>query len=119
MIIRKVDKPWGHEIIYAHTGRYAGKILFIRAGSRLSLQFHETKEETIYVLDGELDFVVDESGKLVTRRLRPGEGYHIQPHVRHRMIGATDCRIAEVSSPELNDVVRLEDEYGRAGTSTP
>ena len=118
-MIRKVDKPWGHEIIYAHTERYAGKILFIRAGQRLSLQFHEAKDETIYVLDGELDFVVEEDGGLVTRRLKEGEGYRILPHVRHRMIGATDCRIAEVSSPELADVVRLEDEYGRAGTSAP
>jgi quercetin dioxygenase-like cupin family protein len=114
-MIRRVEKPWGHEIIYAHTARYAGKILFIRAGERLSLQFHRRKEETIYVLSGGLEFVVEEGGKLVTRSLSPGEGFHIAPGVRHRMIARLDTEVAEVSSPELDDVVRLEDVYGRAG----
>lgn len=114
-MIRRVEKPWGHEIIYAHTERYAGKILFIRAGERLSLQFHRRKEETIYVLSGSLDFVVEEEGALVTRVLSPGEAFHIPAGVRHRMIARADTQIAEVSSPELDDVVRLEDVYGRAG----
>jgi mannose-6-phosphate isomerase len=114
-VIRRVEKPWGHEIIYAHTERYAGKILFIRAGERLSLQFHRRKEETIYILSGGLDFVVEEGGKLVTRVLSPGEAFHIPPGVRHRMIARVDTEVAEVSSPELDDVVRLEDVYGRAG----
>jgi quercetin dioxygenase-like cupin family protein len=114
-MIRRVEKPWGHEIIYAHTERYAGKILFIRAGERLSLQFHRRKEETIYVLSGALEFVVEEAGKLVTRILAPGEAFHIPPGVRHRMIARVDTEVAEVSSPELDDVVRLEDVYGRAG----
>lgn len=118
-MISRIEKPWGHEILYAHTDRYAGKILFIRAGERLSLQYHERKEETIYVLRGEVDLVAEENGELKVTRLRPGEGYHIAPRLRHRMIGVTDCEIAEVSSPELSDVVRVEDVYGRARTSGP
>jgi quercetin dioxygenase-like cupin family protein len=118
-MIRRVEKPWGYEIVYAHTDRYAGKILFIRQGERLSLQYHRRKEETIYVVSGELDFVVQEGDALSTRRLEPGDAYHIAPGIRHRMIGVTDCRIAEVSSPELDDVVRLEDAYGRAEDSMP
>jgi len=114
-VIRRVEKPWGHEIIYAHTERYAGKILFIRAGERLSLQFHRRKEETIYILSGGLDFVVEERGELVTRVLSPGDAFHIPPGVRHRMIARVDTEVAEASSPELDDVVRLEDVYGRAG----
>jgi len=116
-MIRRIDKPWGHEIIYAHTERYAGKILHIRAGERLSLQFHRRKEETIYVLSGSLDFVVEEAGALVTRVLSSGEAFHIPPGTRHRMIAREDTQVAEVSSPELDDVVRLEDVYGRAGAS--
>ena len=116
-MIRRVDKPWGHEIIYAHTERYAGKILFVRAGERLSLQFHRRKEETIYVLSGSLDFVVEEGGALVTRVLASGEAFHIPPGTRHRMIAREDTQVAEVSSPELDDVVRLEDVYGRADDS--
>ena len=116
-MIRRVDKPWGHEIIYAHTERYAGKILFVRAGERLSLQFHRRKEETIYVLSGSLDLVAEEGGSLVTRVLSAGEAFHIPPGMRHRMIAREDTQVAEVSSPELDDVVRLEDVYGRAGGS--
>ena len=114
-MIRRIEKPWGHEIVYAHTDRYAGKVLSIRAGERLSLQYHRLKEETIYVLSGALELVVEEGGSLVTRTLSRGEGFHIPAGVRHRMIAHTDTEVAEVSSPELDDVVRLEDEYGRAG----
>jgi quercetin dioxygenase-like cupin family protein len=115
-VTRRVEKPWGYEIIYAANPKYAGKILVLRAGERLSLQYHVKKEETIYLLSGELELSVEEGGALVTRRLRPGEAYHIAPGIRHRMIGVTDCQIAEVSTPELDDVVRLEDAYGRANT---
>jgi len=118
-MIRRVEKPWGHEIIYAHTERYAGKILFVRAGERLSLQFHRRKEETIYILSGSLDFVVEEGGTLVTRVLSPGDAFHIPPGTRHRMIAREDTQVAEVSSPELDDVVRLEDVYGRAEADSP
>lgn len=113
-MIRRVDKPWGHEIIWAHTDRYAGKVLFIRGGERLSLQYHRRKDETIYVLSGDLDLAIEENGELATRRLGAGDACHIAAGVRHRMIAATDCQVAEASSPELDDVVRLEDVYGRA-----
>lgn len=113
-MIRRVEKPWGHEIIWAHTDRYAGKILFIRRGERLSLQYHRAKDETIYLIAGELELAIEENGSLATRRLVPGEACHIAPGVRHRMIATSDCQIAEASSPELDDVIRLEDAYGRA-----
>ena len=116
-MIRRVEKPWGHEIIYAHTERYAGKVLFIRAGERLSLQYHRYKDETIYVISGKLELVIEDRGSLSTRRLGPGEGCHIAAGVRHRMIAGTDCHVAEASTPELDDVVRLEDAYGRAEAS--
>ena len=115
-MIRRVEKPWGHEIIYAENDRYAGKILFVRAGERLSLQYHERKDETIYVLSGDLDLLIEEDGVLATRRLKPGESCHIPHRAQHCMIGVTDCEIAEASSPELDDVIRLEDSYGRVGT---
>jgi quercetin dioxygenase-like cupin family protein len=113
-MIRRVEKPWGHEIIYAHTDRYAGKILFIRAGERLSLQYHRRKDETIYLLSGVLDLEIEIGGERSSQRLAAGEARHIAAGVRHRMIAATDCHVAEASSPELDDVVRLEDLYGRA-----
>lgn len=111
----KVEKPWGHELIWAHTERYVGKILHVKAGERLSLQYHRIKDETIHVLRGELKFVVEENGELVEHLMQPGSSYHISPNTRHRMIAVTDCDILEASTPELDDVVRLDDEYGRAG----
>jgi quercetin dioxygenase-like cupin family protein len=112
---RRVGKPWGHEIIWAHTDRYVGKILHVRRGESLSLQFHRLKEETIRVLSGLLDFEVGAEGEpLRTVRLAPGEGWHIVPGLRHRMIAVEDTDILEVSTPELDDVVRLDDRYGRA-----
>lgn len=113
-MIRRIEKPWGYEILFAHTDRYAGKILCIRAGERLSLQYHRRKDETIYVLSGELELESDESGTLARRTLGVGEAFHIPPGRRHRMIARTECRIAEASTPELDDVVRLDDAYGRA-----
>lgn len=118
-MIRRVEKPWGHEVIYAHTDRYAGKILFIRAGERLSLQYHRRKDETIYLLSGDLDLEIEIDGELSTHRLVPGEARHIAAGIRHRMIAETDCHVAEASSPELDDVVRLEDLYGRADPAAP
>ncbi|HXX30053.1 MAG TPA: cupin domain-containing protein [Myxococcaceae bacterium] len=116
---KRVEKPWGHELIWAHTDRYCGKLLHIRAGHRLSLQYHHRKDETIHVQSGTLLLVVDEGAGLVEKTLRPGESYHIRPLTKHRMVGVTDCDVLEVSTPELDDVVRLEDAYGRAGTSAP
>ena len=113
----RVDKPWGHEIIWAQTSRYVGKILFIRKGHKLSLQFHNRKEETIFLHSGEMRFTVDEGGRLDVKTLGPGDEYHIPPGTRHRMEAVKDCEVFEVSTPELDDVVRLEDAYGRAPAS--
>lgn len=113
--IRRVDKPWGYELIFAHTDRYVGKILHVNAGEALSLQYHEVKDETLYLSQGEIELVVEEEGELVSKILRGGDSYHITPHTRHRMVAGKDgCDIIEVSTPELHDVVRLEDRYGRA-----
>jgi mannose-6-phosphate isomerase len=112
--IRRVDKPWGYELIFAHTDRYVGKVLHVDAGHALSLQYHEVKDETLYMTEGEVELVVEENGVLLSRVLRGGDSYHITPGTRHRMVaGANGCDIIEVSTPELGDVVRLEDRYGR------
>ena len=117
---RFVEKPWGHEEIFAQTDRYVGKILFVRAGEALSLQFHERKEETIRVLDGVVEFVTGtDLDHLEHNRLDAGAVIHISPGLLHRMTAETDCRLLEVSTPELDDVVRLEDRYGREGTNDP
>src|SRR5437867_6917275 len=111
----RVPKPWGHEIVWARTDRYVGKILHVRAGESLSLQYHQRKEETMRVLTGTLVLEVgseDEARRAV--RLGPGEGWHIPPGTRHRVTAVEDVDILEVSTPELDDVVRLEDRYGRA-----
>ena len=112
--IRRVDKPWGYEIIFAHTDRYVGKILHVDAGQALSLQYHEIKDETLYLAQGEIELVVEEDGSLVSRTLRGGDSYHITPGTRHRMVALEDTDIVEVSTTELDDVVRLQDRYGRA-----
>jgi mannose-6-phosphate isomerase len=117
----RVDKPWGHEIWWARTERYVGKILHVRAGESLSLQYHRVKDETIRMLSGRLLFEVSDGADEPLRRIEmePGQGFHIRPGMRHRMTALEDCDILEVSTPELDDVVRLEDRYGRAGTSKP
>lgn len=113
--MREVKKPWGKELWIAYdNGRYAGKILTIKRGERLSLQYHKKKHETIFVLSGILKLTVGKSQKeLRSKRLQRGESFAIPPRLLHRMEGVTNCRIAEFSSPELEDVVRLEDDYGR------
>ena len=109
-----VAKPWGHETIWARTERYVGKILHVRAGEALSLQYHRVKEETIRVLSGAIELEVGEGdGPRHTVRLVAGDGWHLPPGTRHRMIAREDTDILEVSTPELDDVVRLEDRYGR------
>lgn len=117
--MRTVPKPWGREEIFAENERYAGKLLHLSAGHALSLQYHEKKDETIYVLEGEVGLEVEEDGAMRTRVLTRGEAYRIRPGVRHRMRASKPCVILEVSSPELDDVVRLEDAYGREGTNGP
>ncbi len=118
--VRMVPKPWGHEEVFATTDRYVGKVLFIRAGEALSLQYHRQKDETIRVLEGELELLAGPSPERLERiLLRPGEAFRIPPRTVHRMIARSDTRVLEVSTPELDDVVRLEDRYGREGTSDP
>lgn len=117
---RVVEKPWGHEEVFAETENYVGKILFIREGEALSLQYHEVKEETLRVLDGVLELVVGvDVDHLETLRLDGGAVFHVAPGTLHRMIAIADCRLLEVSTNHLDDVVRLEDRYGRQGTSAP
>lgn len=113
--VKKVEKPWGHELIWAHTDRYVGKVLHIKAGESLSLQYHERKDETIHVLRGRMVFLVREGEEELRREeLQEGMSFRIRPGTRHRMEAITDCDLLEASTPELDDVVRLEDRYGRA-----
>jgi len=113
----RVDKPWGYEIRWAITDRYLGKILHIKAGEALSLQYHNAKDECILIARGEMDLELDDNaGRLVTHRLREGDTVHITPGRKHRMTAVTDVDVFEVSTPEIDDVVRLEDRYGRSGT---
>jgi quercetin dioxygenase-like cupin family protein len=110
----RVDKPWGYELIWAKTDRYVGKILHIDAGHTLSLQYHEVKDETIHLLHGEIMFRVKEvGGELVERRMVRGESYHIVPGTVHQMEAVESSDLLEASTPEIDDVVRLEDRYGR------
>lgn len=117
--IQHVPKPWGYELIWAKTDRYVGKILHINEGQQLSLQYHEMKEETLYVVDGELRLTIEYEGDRREVSLRKGEAFHVPPRLVHRMFAVVDTDVAEVSTTELHDVVRLEDVYGRAGTSNP
>ena len=110
-----IEKPWGHEIVWAKTDRYVGKILHLRRGEALSYQYHRVKEETIRLLDGRMRFEFAAPGAERSERiLEPGDVVHIAPGTRHRMEAIEDCNVLEVSTPELDDVVRLEDRYGRA-----
>lgn len=119
---KKVEKPWGHEIWWARTERYVGKILHVKAGESLSLQYHHVKDETILIQSGRLLFETKpagDAGELKRIEMNPGDVFHITPGTVHRMTGITDVDIIEVSTPELEDVVRLEDRYGRQGTNKP
>jgi mannose-6-phosphate isomerase-like protein (cupin superfamily) len=120
--IRRVEKPWGHEVWWARTERYVGKLLHIKAGESLSLQYHNVKDETIMVQSGTLLFETkakDAPGALERLEMKAGDVFHITPGRVHRMTGVTDVDVLEVSTPELDDVVRLEDRYGRQGTNKP
>jgi mannose-6-phosphate isomerase-like protein (cupin superfamily) len=114
--MRRVPKPWGEEIIFAETERYAGKILVIRCHEILSLQYHVRKDETLYLYKGRIRLWLEEDGKLAERILAPGEALRITPGLRHRLEALEDSEVFEVSTPELDDVVRLEDRYGRLAT---
>jgi mannose-6-phosphate isomerase len=146
--ITTVSKPWGHETIWANTDRYAGKILHIKAGHALSVQYHNRKDETVYLLSGELKYWVQATPSTGPRtdtpgphrtagtgetpvagrspipqmtdvRLKVGDAFRITPGTIHYMEAVTDCDVLEVSTPELDDVVRLKDRYGREGTNAP
>ena len=116
---QRVPKPWGYELIFARTDRYVGKILHVNRGESLSLQYHEMKDETLFVVAGELKLTIEVDGDRRELPLRAGQAFHIPPYMIHRMEAVTDSDIAEVSTTELEDVVRLEDRYGRAGTTKP
>lgn len=112
---RRVEKPWGHELIWADTDEYVGKLLHIKAGEALSLQYHERKDETIHLLSGQMRFSAGSSETdLEDIDLRAGESFHVSTGTVHRMVAITDCDVLEASTPHLDDVVRLEDRYGRA-----
>jgi len=112
--VRKIDKPWGHELLWAHTADYVGKVLHIKKGHKLSLQYHEQKHETVLLYSGRMVLVLeDEAGTLRENYLTPGEAYHVPAGRKHRMVALEDCEVFEVSTNHLEDVVRLEDSYGR------
>jgi len=115
---RKTEKPWGYELLYALTPDYAGKILFVKKGHRLSFQYHRVKDETLYIQKGKaLLEIEDENGKMVKSEALPGYYFRILPLKKHRFQAVEDTTFLEVSTPELDDVVRLEDDYGRSGTN--
>jgi len=118
--VRYVEKPWGHELIWAHTDRYVGKILVIEAGQRLSLQRHLVKDESIFVTSGRLRLhLEDEAGMVRVEELEAGDHRHVPTGRIHRYEAIERTELMEVSTPELDDVVRLEDDFGREGTNAP
>ena len=118
---RRVDKPWGHELIWAETGQYVGKILFVKTGESLSLQFHRVKDESWLVQGGRAKLELGSAGETMLKEEVVGAGatFHFRPGTVHRLTALEDTTIVEVSTTELDDVVRLEDRYGRAGPSQP
>ena len=119
--VRMVPKPWGHEVIWAHTDQYVGKVLHIKAGHALSVQYHNQKDETIHLLSGEMIYRIGATADdpLHEVRLKAGESYRNEVGHVHQMEAVTDCQVLEASTPHLDDVVRLSDRYGRQGTSAP
>jgi mannose-6-phosphate isomerase-like protein (cupin superfamily) len=117
---RRVDKPWGNELIWALTDRYCGKLITIETGRRLSLQYHEQKDEALLVLSGRLLLhIEDDAGEMTSRELGAGDAAHVAVGRRHRFEALERVELVEVSTPELGDVVRVEDDFGREGTSNP
>ena len=118
---RRVEKPWGYELIWAHTDLYVGKVLFVRTGHSLSLQFHREKDESWYVESGRAKLELGEAGAGILNEevITEGACFHYKPGTVHRVTALEDTTILEVSTPHLDDVVRLEDAYGREGTSEP
>jgi mannose-6-phosphate isomerase len=117
---RRVDKPWGWELVWAETDAYVGKLLFVRAGESLSLQYHETKDESWLVREGRATLELgDRDGELDSTEIAPGDTFRFRPGTVDRLSALEDTLVVEVSTPELDDVVRLDDAYGRQGTSAP
>jgi mannose-6-phosphate isomerase-like protein (cupin superfamily) len=117
---RRVEKPWGWELIWAEAEAYVGKLLFVRAGQALSLQYHREKDESWLVHEGRASLELGEvDGALDTVEIRAGDAFHYPPGTVHRVTALEDTLILEVSTPNLDDVVRLDDRYGREGTSGP
>lgn len=111
--VTRVEKPWGYELHWAKTDRYVGKLIHINAGHALSLQYHNLKDETVFLQSGKLLYEIEVDGVLTKIDLQPGQSIHVTPKTVHRMTAIEDCDVFEVSTPELHDVVRLEDRYGR------
>lgn len=112
--VTRVDKPWGYELHWAKTDRYVGKIIHVNKGHALSLQYHNQKDETIHVLTGEIILRTKPGDQLLERRMKPGESFHIAPPLVHQFEAVVATDLLEVSTPEIDDVVRLQDRYGRA-----
>ncbi len=119
--VKKVEKPWGHELIWALTDRYCGKVLFVKAGAALSLQFHKEKDESWLVQSGKAKLELGDAGQALLSEevIVAGAAFRYRPGTVHRVTAIEDTTILEVSTPHLDDVVRLEDQYGREGTSEP
>ncbi len=117
--ITRIPKPWGYELIWGHTERYVGKILHVNKGESLSLQYHEMKDETLFVVQGSVRLSLRNGSHEGDVVLEEGEAFHIPPGLIHRLEALEDSDVAEVSTPELSDVVRLEDRYGRAEEVKP
>ncbi len=115
--VKRVEKPWGYELIWAQTDRYVGKVIHVQAGHALSLQYHNRKEETLLLWRGRLEFELREDDRIRRWEMTPGDRAHINPGAVHRMTAIEDSDVFEVSTPELDDVVRIEDRYGREGTT--
>lgn len=111
--IERIEKPWGYELVWAKTSQYVGKILFVKKGESLSLQYHREKEETLFLEAGDCQLEAGDGEALETLQWKQGTAFHIPPGYRHRITALSDCRIFEVSTPQLWDVVRLKDKYGR------
>ena len=118
---RRVDKPWGWELIWAETEQYVGKVLFVKAGESLSLQFHRVKVESWYLQSGRAKLELGDAGDTLLKEevVAAPAFFHFAPGTVHRIAAIEDTTLIEVSTPHLDDIVRLEDEYGREGTSTP
>jgi mannose-6-phosphate isomerase len=119
--VRRIEKPWGHELIWALSDSYCGKVLFVKAGAALSLQFHRQKDESWLVQSGKAKLELGDVGEAVLHEevIVGGQAFRYRPGTVHRVTALEDTTILEVSTPHLDDVVRLEDRYGREGTSEP